>query len=238
MFNFEAMSRPAGSVGTVAGVMVATVTNNKDPDNLGRVKLKFSIHESPQESDWAPIATLMSGKDKGSLFIPEVGDQVLVAFHLGHLNRPYVIGSLWNKKAKPPAKDEQNNVRKIKSRSGHELIFDDKNNAGQVTLRTSKGVQLVLDDQNDKITIGTKNDKQKIVLAGSTSGTITIETGGNKVTINNKGDIQISSAKAVTIKSTQLKLEASASMDIKANASLNIQSSGMLTLKGSMVKIN
>lgn len=238
MFNFEAMSRPAGSVGTVDGVMVATVTNNNDPDNLGRVKLKFPIHESPQESDWAPVVTLMSGKDMGTLFIPEVGDQVLVAFHLGHLNRPYVIGSLWHNKAKAPAKDDKNNVRKIKSRSGHELIFDDTNNAGKVTLKTSKGVSMVLDDQNDKITIGTKNDQQKITLAGSTSGTITIETSGNKVTINNKGDVQISSTKAVTIKSTQLKLEAAASMDLKANASLNIQSSGMLTLKGSMVKIN
>jgi len=238
MYNFEIMSHPTGSVGTVSGVMLATVTNNEDPDQLGRVKLKFMIHEEPLESDWAPIASLMSGSDKGTLFIPEVGDEVLVAFHLGHLSKPYVIGCLWNKKAKPPAKGEKNNLRKIRSRSGHELIFDDKDNAGMVTLKTSKGVQVILDDQNDKVSIGTKNDQQKVILAGASSGTITIETSGNKVTINNKGDVQIESMKAVTIKSTQLKLEASASMDIKANASLNIQSSGMLTLKGAMVKIN
>lgn len=238
MFNFEVMSHPAGSVGTVNGVMVAAVSNNNDPDKLGRVKLKFTLHEEEVESDWAPIASLMSGNNMGTLFIPEVGDHVLVAFHLGHLSRPYVIGCLWNKKAKPPAKDDKNNIRKIHSRSGHEIIFDDKDNAGKVTLKTSKGVQMELDDQNDKVTIGTKNNQQKIILAGSSSGTITIETNGNKVTISNKGDIHIESMKAVTIKSTQLKLEASASMDIKANASLNIQSSGMLTLKGAMVKIN
>jgi len=238
MFNFELMSHPAGSVGTVNGVMIGTVTNNKDPDNLGRVKLKFEIHEQPLETDWAPIASLMSGNSMGTLFIPEVGDQVLVAFHLGHLSRPYVIGCLWNKNSKPPAKDDNNNLRKIHSRSGHELIFDDKDGAGKVTLKTSKGVQVIMDDQNDKVTIGTKNDQQKVILAGGTAGTITIETSGNKVTISNKGDIQIESVKAVTIKSTQVKLEATATMDIKANASLNIEASGMLTLKGAMVKIN
>ncbi len=238
MFNFELMSHPAGSVGTVNGVMIATVTNNKDPENMGRVKLKFMIHEQPLETDWAPIASLMSGNGMGTLFIPEVGDEVLVAFHFGHLSKPYVIGCLWNKNKKPPAKDDQNNLRKIHSRSGHELIFDDKDNAGKVTLKTSKGVQIILDDQNDKVTIGTKSDQQKIVLQGASAGTITIETSGNKLTINNKGDIQLESMKSVTIKSTQLKLEASATMDIKANASLNIEASGMLTLKGAMVKIN
>lgn len=238
MYNFELMSHPAGSVGTVNGVMIATVTNNKDPENLGRVKLKFLIHEQPLETDWAPIASLMSGNGKGTLFIPEVGDEVLVAFHFGHLSKPFVIGCLWNKNAKPPAKDDKNNLRKIHSRSGHELTFDDSDNAAKVTLKTSKGVQLILDDQNDKVTIGTKSDQQKIILAGASSGTITIETSGNKLTINNKGDVQLESVKSVTIKSTQLKLEASATMDIKAGASLNVEASGMLTLKGAMVKIN
>ena len=238
MFNFEVMSHPTGSVGTVNGVMVGVVSNNDDPDKLGRVKLKFALYEEEMESDWAPIASLMSGNDMGTLFIPEVGDHVLVAFHLGHLSKPYVIGSLWHNKAKPPAKADKNDIRKIHTRSGHELIFDDKKGEESITLKTSKGVQVILDDKSDKVSIGTKNDQQKIILAGGTAGTITVETSGNKVTISKMGDIQIESKKSVTIKSTQLKLEASASMDIKANAALNIQSSGMLTLKGAMAKIN
>lgn len=238
MYNFELMSHPVGSVGTVNGVMIATVTNNKDPENIGRVKLKFMIHEQPLETDWAPIASLMSGNDMGTLFIPEVGDEVLVAFHFGHLSKPYVIGCLWNKNKKPPAKDDKNNLRKIRTKSGHELIFDDKDNAGKVTLKTSKGIQIILDDQNDKVSIGTKNDQQKIVMQGAAAGSITIETSGNKLTINNKGDVQLESVKSVTIKSTQVKMEASAMMEIKSGGMLNIESSGMLTLKGAMVKIN
>lgn len=241
MFNFgtEQESGGGGSrTGTVNGVMVATVTNISDPDNLGRVKLKFPMREHEHESDWAPIASLMSGSNMGTLFIPEVGDEVLVAFHLGHLNQPYVIGCLWNQNNKPPAKDEKNNLRKIRSRDGHELIFDDTANAGKVTLKTKGGIQMIIDDQNEKITVGTKSDQQSVVLEGKTAGTVTIKSGTNKITIDNKGDIKIESTKAVTVKSTQMNLEATATMNIKANAQLNIESSGILNLKGSLVKIN
>jgi uncharacterized protein involved in type VI secretion and phage assembly len=237
--SFDDHAETGGSrSGTVNGVLVATVTDNKDPDALGRVKLKFPLRENEHETDWVPIASLMSGKDKGTLFIPEVGDEVLVAFHLGYLNQPYVIGCLWNQNNKPPAKDEKNNLRKIKSRSGHELIFDDTANAGKVTLKTVKGIQMVIDDQNEKITIGTKNDQQSVTLTGSSSGTIEIKSGTNKITIDNKGDIKLESTKGITVKSTQLNLEATANMTIKAGAQLNLQASGIVNLKGSLVKIN
>lgn len=238
MFNFETLSNGYGGAGTINGVMIASVTDNKDPENMGRVKLKFPLRESEHQTDWAPVASLMSGNAMGTLFIPEVGDEVLVAFHLGHLNQPFVIGCLWNQKNKPPAKEDKNNIRKIRSKKGHELIFDDTDNAGKVTLKTVKGIQLVIEDQPEKIAISTKNDQQTVSLAGGSSGTITIQSGTNKITIDNKGDIQIQSTKAVTIKSTQLNLEATASMKINAGAQLDIQSSGILNLKGSMVKIN
>ncbi|MCD9025831.1 phage baseplate assembly protein V [Cohnella sp. NL03-T5] len=224
--------------GTINGVMVATVTNNKDPDGLNRVKLKFPLRENSHETDWAPITSLMSGSSMGTLFVPEVGDEVLVAFHLGNLNQPFVIGSLWNSTNKPPAKDDANNLRKIYSRAGHELIFDDTANAGKVTLKTKKGIKLEIDDQNEKITLGTKSDAQSVVLAGSTAGTVTIKSGTNKITIDNKGDISIESTKAITIKSTQINLEATATMKVKAGAKLDLISDGMVTIKGAMVKIN
>jgi uncharacterized protein involved in type VI secretion and phage assembly len=237
MFNFETMAHPVGSVGTVNGVMVAQVTNNQDPDKLGRVKVKFMIHETPLETDWVPIASLMSGKDRGTLFVPDVGDEVLVAFQFGHLSRPYVIGCLWNQKNQPPAVDEKNNLRKIRTRSGHELLFDDTDNAGKVTIKTAKGMQVSLEDKEDKLTIGTKDSQHVVTLSGSGSGTITIKSGSNKITITGQGDIQLESTKAVTIKSTQMKLEATGSMEIKSTGTMNIEAS-MLTLKGSLVKIN
>lgn len=139
-----------GSANFVHGVMVATVTNNKDPDGLNRVKLKFPLRENSHETDWAPLASLMSGSGKGTMFVPEVGDEVLVAFHLGNLNQPFVIGSLWNTSNKPPVKDEKNNLRKIHSRDGHELIFDDTESKGKVTLKTKQGLNLEIDEGADK----------------------------------------------------------------------------------------
>jgi len=235
----EGRGQSAGHVpGTVNGVMIATVTNNSDPDNLNRVKLKFPLRDDVQETDWVPIASLMSGNSMGTLFVPEVGDQVLVAFHLGYLNQPFVIGSLWNSEKKPPAKDEKNNIRKIFSREGHELIFDDTSGKGKVTLKTKKGVMLEIDDQNEKVSLVTKGSAQSVVLEGSSSGKITVKNGANQITITNQGDIKIESAKAVTVKSTQINLEATAAMTVKGGGKLDLVSDGLVTIKGAMVKIN
>lgn len=228
----------SSSIGTINGVMVATVTNNNDPDGLNRVKLKFPLRENEHETDWAPLVSLMSGKEMGTLFVPEVGDEVLVAFLLGNLNQPFVVGSLWNSTNKPPVKDDKNNLRKIYSRAGHELIFDDTANEGKVTLKTIKGNILEISDKDEKVTLETKNSEQSVILAGGTAGTITIKTGSNSITINNKGDVKIESAKAITIKSTQINLEATATMTIKAGAKLDLTSDGMVNIKGTMVKIN
>jgi uncharacterized protein involved in type VI secretion and phage assembly len=227
-----------GGQSTVSGVMVATVTNNQDPEGLNRVKLKFPLRENAHETDWAPITSLMSGSSMGTLFVPEVGDEVLVAFLLGNLNQPFVIGSLWNKTKKPPAKDEKNNLRKIYSRAGHELIFDDTDSKGKVTLQTKKGIKLEIDDANEKITLGTKSDAQSVVLAGSSTGTITIKSGSNTISIDNKGDIKIESTKEISVKSTQVNIEATAALKIKAGAKLDLMSDGIVTIKGAMVKIN
>jgi uncharacterized protein involved in type VI secretion and phage assembly len=237
-FPSRSDSGSSGGNSTMNGVMVATVTNNQDPEGLNRVKLKFPMRENEHETDWAPITSLMSGSSMGTLFVPEVGDEVLVAFLLGNMNQPFVIGSLWNKTKKPPAKDEKNNLRKIYSRSGHELIFDDTENAGKVTLKTKQGIKLEIDDQNEKITLGTKSDAQSVVMAGSSAGTVTIKSGTNKITIDNKGDIKIESTKEITVKSTQVNIEATAAMKLKAGAKLDLLADGIITIKGAMVKIN
>lgn len=237
-FSSRPDSGSMGGQGTVNGVMVATVTNNQDPEGLNRVKLKFPLRENEHETDWAPVASLMSGSNRGTLFVPEVNDEVLVAFHLGNLNQPFVIGSLWNSSNKPPAKDEKNNLRKIHSRGGHELVFDDTENKGKVTLKTKQGIKLEIDDQNEKITLGTKSDAQSVVLTGSSTSSITIKSGANKITIDNKGDIKIESTKEITVKSTQINLEATAAMKVKAGAKLDLLADGIITIKGAMVKIN
>ncbi|NIM14314.1 MAG: phage tail protein, partial [Candidatus Aminicenantes bacterium] len=135
----------------VYGVVPAVVTNNKDPEGWGRVKIEIPwLIEG--ETGWVQVVTLMSGSQRGSFFLPEVGDNVLVAFEHGDINSPYVIGSLWNGKDKPPEtnKDGQNNIRKFKSRSGHEFVFDDTDQKEKVEIKTNAKHKIILDDARGK----------------------------------------------------------------------------------------
>ncbi|QGQ96642.1 hypothetical protein EHS13_18045 [Paenibacillus psychroresistens] len=222
----------------VDGVMVAIVTNNEDPEKLARVKLKLPILDGEHETDWARIATFMAGKDRGSLFIPEVGDVVLVAFHMGDIREPFVIGMLWNTDQPSPEAGKDNNIRKIKSREGHEIIFGDDAADGKITIKTKKGQIVELMDKTDIIKIAEKSGNNSIEIKGGSANEITIKSSTSKITMNAKGDISIESSKAIKIKSTQVQIEASAQLSLKAGAALDIKSDGMITIKGSLVKIN
>jgi len=230
----DEFAKPRG----VNGVMVAIVTNNKDPENMGRVKLKFPLREGDEETDWVRIATLMAGKDRGTLFIPEVDDEVLVAFHMGDMAEPYVIGALWNKKDTALTPDDKNNIRKIKSRSGHELTFDDTNGDESMMLKTKKGHKLVFTDKNDTIEIADSTGNQSIKVEGGSKNMITIKAATSEITLNNKGEIVIKGTKSVKVEGMKIQIEAGATMDLKAGGSLNIKSDGLVAIKGSMVKIN
>ncbi|HET9532619.1 MAG TPA: phage baseplate assembly protein V, partial [Blastocatellia bacterium] len=111
--------------GRVEGVAIGLVTNNKDDQGLGRVKVKYPWREDSQESYWARPAVLAAGNDRGTLWLPEIGDEVLLAFDKGDIQHPYVIGALWNGKDKPPEPnaDGENNTKKIRSRSGHQITL-------------------------------------------------------------------------------------------------------------------
>ncbi|MGG1550369.1 phage baseplate assembly protein V [Paenibacillus ferrarius] len=220
------------------GVMVGIVTNNNDPDKLGRVKLKLPMQETDTETDWVRIATLMGGKEMGSLFIPEVNDEVLVAFHLGELRMPFVIGSLWNPKNKPPAPADKNDLRMIKSRSGHEISFNDKSGDESITIKTKKGQVIELKDKDSSIAIADDSGNNKITIKGGSANEISIVSSTSKITMNAKGDVAIESTKEIKIKSTQVNIEASATMALKAGASLDLKSDGIINIKGSLVKIN
>ncbi|MBM7868041.1 hypothetical protein GTO89_14830 [Heliobacterium gestii] len=217
----------------VNGVMLGIVADNKDPEGLGRVKVTFPMLDDKNKSDWIRVTTLMAGGDRGVLFIPEVGDEVLIAFHLGVFRQPYVIGMLWNKDKKPPegAKDEKNNIRKIHSRAGHEIVFDD-GEKGEIAITTAKGNKIVLSDQSGTITVE-NGDGKKITIAKEG---ITVTSGQSSLDMKSSGQIEMK-GQTIKISAQQMEIKAT-SLDVKADAQWNGESSGMLTLKGSMVKIN
>ena len=234
--NFQLSADPLNP--KLDGVMVGIVTNNKDPDGLARVKLKLPLREVEAETDWVRMTTLMGGKEMGSLFIPEVGDEVLVAFHLGEMRQPFVIGMLWSKKQPAPKGNDKNDIRKFKSRAGHEIIFDDNDSKGLVTVKTKKGQIIELADEKDTIKIAEQSGSNEIMIKGGSANEISVTSGSSTITINSKGEITINSPKSLTIKSAQINIEASATLAIKAGASLDLKSDGMINIKGSMVKIN
>ncbi|HSB52595.1 MAG TPA: phage baseplate assembly protein V [Dissulfurispiraceae bacterium] len=218
MSILNALRRDERDVGRVFGVAAGIVTNNQDPEGLGRVKVRFPWLSDDNETDWVRIATLMAGPDRGSFFLPEVDDEVLVAFEHGDINRPFVIGALWNGVDNPPESnsDGRNNIRKIRSRSGHEIIFDDNGAAGQerIEIHSNGGHRIVLDDSlgGEKIEIVDKS-------------------GSNKVSIDSvQNAISIESGLQLSIKAQIVEIEAGASMTLKAGATLTIQ--------GSLVRIN
>ncbi|UFJ38950.1 phage baseplate assembly protein V [Brevibacillus humidisoli] len=218
----------------IDGVLVGTVTDNKDPEGLGRVKLKLPLREDEYETDWVRIATMMAGNDRGSLFIPEVGDEVLVAFHLGKIRQPYVIGMLWNSQQVNPTGDEENNLRKIRSRSGHEITLDDTKDKEKVTILTSKGQKVEMDDAAETITIAGINSYE---IVGS-KDKVEVKAQQSTVTITTQGEITLSAAKSITLKSMDVNIEANANVNIKG-ALINVKSdSGAVTIKGTVVKIN
>ncbi|MEK3881864.1 phage baseplate assembly protein V [Paenibacillus sp. PL2-23] len=222
----------------LSGVWNAVVTDNKDPDKKGRVKVKFLQRDDTLQTDWIRVATLMSGKDMGTLFIPEVNDEVLVAFLMGRFDQPVVIGSLWNAKEMPPEGNDKNDIRKIKTRSGHEITFDDKDGDSSITVKTSKGHSMTISDKDKSIKLAT-SDKLHALTLDETGGKITVKAGsGASIELTKTGEVNISGQKSIAIKGTQVKVEASASMSLQSNGMMELKANGLITLKGTMVKIN
>jgi uncharacterized protein involved in type VI secretion and phage assembly len=217
--------------GKVYGVVVGVVTNNQDPDAMGRVKVRFPWLNDTDESNWARVATMMAGKDRGTWFLPEVGDEVLVAFEHGDVRFPYVIGALWNGVDTPPRDnaDGKNNERVIKSRSGHELIFGDEDGKEKVEIKTKAGHQLLLDDTSgsEKISVVDKSGDNKIEL----------DTAANSIAVTAKTKISLKAQTIEIAADTSLTMKGQ-QVEITADAGLTVKSSSMLTIKGSLVKIN
>jgi len=216
------------------GLVSGFVVDLKDPANLGRVKvtipelfkegksetvfIKPTGKEDRGHSYWARLATLMGGSERGTYFVPEVGDEVLVAFELGYMNRPVIVGALWNADAKPPVTmdgDGKNDVRAIHSRSGHKIVLNDAKDKPSILISDKDGKNQILIDL----------DPAKKVIQIKVEDDLKIEAGGN-ISITAKGKIDIKASQG-------LAAESDADVSIKAKSKAAVESSGPLTLKSS-----
>ena len=215
----------------INGVVIAQVTDNNDPNNQARVKLKFPWLDDNYESDWARVTQLGAGPNSGALFMPEVNDEVLVAFEFGDIRRPFVVGSLYNGQDTPNLGSSLFNNgqvmrRGLISRKGHQFIFfDDPNKAG---------VAIISSDGNLKISLNETNSEIHISSQG-------------KVHVECQQDMTLESQANLNLKAGQeLKVEAGTNLDMKGGSGakldggpqLEVKASGQLKVSGAMVDVN
>jgi uncharacterized protein involved in type VI secretion and phage assembly len=160
----------------IPGVVQGLVTSVDDPDGLGRVKLEFPWLDDNYRTDWVPIATPMTGDQRGHFFMPEAGDEALVAFEHGDFDHPFIVGFLWNGVHKPPETEVKNRV--ILTPGGHTLRFEDKDGAKKVELKSKDGHRLTFDDAGREITISDGDGNNHIVISIS-GGQIKIQASTN-----------------------------------------------------------
>jgi uncharacterized protein involved in type VI secretion and phage assembly len=172
------------------GVFAATVTDNMDPESLGRVRVRVAEASGFEEGSdvWARVATLMAGAKRGTWFIPDVGDEVLVAFGRGDPREPYVLGALWSDANPPAEKMAASNDRKVlRSRGGVTIVLDDQAGQESVTLETPGGQRLVLRDGPGAVEI--------------------TDTVGNSISLG-AGGVTVSAAAKVTLRASMIEVHA------------------------------
>lgn len=214
MSEFDVLQSLLGAAnpeGRFYGVVVGVVTNNQDPDNLARVKVRFPWLSDDDESHWARVLTPMAGHGRGLYFLPEVDDEVLVAFQHGDVRFPYLLGALWNGQDKPPeTNDGANNLRTIKSRSGHIIRLDDTEGAEKI--------EIIDSSEKNSIVINTAENTITIVADAD----ITIQSGNGKLILEGNG----------------IELTSQADVVVNASQGMSLQAGSQLNIKGSMVNIN
>jgi uncharacterized protein involved in type VI secretion and phage assembly len=196
------------------GVAEALVSNVEDPEKLGRVKVTFPWFDEAMESDWCRVAHLYAGGGYGSFWIPEVGDEVLVAFSHGDMRFPYVLGGLYNGVDKPPSHRDQTKDQKLfRTKGGHSLLFDDSSGEERVKLETSKGHTADFSDADQKIEIKTKGGHTILLDDGSREVKIS-SSGGQSVTMDASGGLTVKGVSNVKVDAPQISLGASAASSL------------------------
>lgn len=228
------------------GVYVGIVTDNKDPDGKYRVKVRIPSQDNGDSSGdqtfWYRVCTFGAGKDRGMYNLPEVNDEVLLAFENGEISHGYIVGTLWNKDSKAIGDNTggKNDDRWYKSRSGSMLKFGDGSTTG--VLMQSSGGHIIHEDDGGKILVQHSSGNTKVTLLASD---IKIESSGdtivncNNFKVTAKTNIEMKSSADTKINASGSIIgQASANVGFKAGAQGVFQAGATVTIKGSVVNIN
>lgn len=191
------------------GMTTGIVTSNEDPEQRGRVRVKFPVLDGENESHWARVVTPMAGPGSGLHLLPEVNDEVLVIFEHGRPDSAYVLGGVWNGQDKPP--ETSKDKLTLRSRSGHTIRLDDTAGEEKLEITGKAGQKITLDSVGETISIIATRD-------------LVLESTGGKLILKGAAGVEITSGAAFTA-------EATTNMELKAP-------SGQVNVQGVAINLN
>jgi uncharacterized protein involved in type VI secretion and phage assembly len=230
--NLLTLLTPAKRLKPGQTLLIGIVTDNKDPQGWGRVKVKFPTLTEDHASNWARVVAIGAGSQRGFDCLPEINDEVLVAFEHGDIHRPYILGGLWNgqdataEKVSDNVADGKVRLRTFQSRVGHKLQLVDEDKASSkkgAYLKTTGGHHLRLNDSDRCIEIET--------------------SGGHKIRLDDKNqciEIKTSGGHEYTMsdRTASIRLKSTGSLSLQANTTLDLKANGIVTVQGKLIKLN
>ncbi|MNJ97384.1 phage late control protein GPD [compost metagenome] len=224
--TYDITDMPAsGLLPAVRGLQYGVVSQlEEDPQGESRIMVKIPIVNSDEQGIWCRVATLDAGENRGSFFLPEIGDEVLVGFINEDPNNAVIVGML-NSSAKPAplTAEDANNIKGFVTRSEMKFLFDDDKKS--ITIETPAGKKVIIDEDAGEITL---QDENSNTVKLSSDG-ISIESGKDLI-MKAKGD--------VTIEGMNIEITGQAEVKASGNAGTEVSSSATTTIKGSIVQIN
>lgn len=225
--GLEAVPVPGLAI-PIAMPEMATVKDNKDEDHQGRVKVAFNWQKDNKTTNWIRVQTPDAGvsdkvsQNRGFMFVPEIGDQVMVSYEYGDPCRPYVSGSLFHGKSGKGG-DDNNKVKGITTRSGCSVVFNDDENEGSIVIRDSSGSMITL-----------KGDKTIEISAAEK-----ITFAAKEIILNGSDSVSLNSDKLIESKSSDaIRVQATGKILNSADSEISIESKNKLSASGMVVKID
>lgn len=242
LFNemLETDEKEDGGPVNINGVAIGVVKENWDSKHPGMVKAEISLGRGGSNlTDWIPVAVPYAGKEFGTYFMPEIGSQVLLAFHMGDINCPIVIGSLWNQEDVVPSgtANEKNTVKQIKTKGGNCITISEESGKETITIQTKGELKAELDDENQRIVLQDKDNKNAICMDAK-NGEMKFKSGKKAAFQINGTDMLILDGEGKSVKINTGKIELKADQTLTAKGqTISLEGSSM-KLKGQQLEMN
>lgn len=197
------------------GVVEGIVVDNVDPDKQGRIKVTFPWYHEGTVTEWCRVRQLYAGPGYGTFFIPEKGDEVLLAFVHGDMRMAIILGGLYNGKDRPPSdrqQDHHKNEKLIRTKAGHQLVLDDTSHKEKIRLISKSGHELRLDDEGGK---------EQLTATTAGGHTLSLDDAGKQITIRTSGGqtlVMSATDGSITLSGVTVTLAGSVSVGVEAPA--------------------